>query len=615
MSLRQLSFRLEKYSLIFGTEEKAAIFRTWERLISLADSWKEPDETAEMMLFDLVLVTANAVDQLSCLLRRPENAKDLISYKSRFLAVTSWISIEKELINAKTAKALYRILWFISSFPTTIPQKLLRGRISPLINHEDKDVQASAIEIIYGSKNKSLLESVIQSGWHWSPDKSEHERRWVSLILSEFGVHKPIEEIFSRIHPSYLGYAVACRGYKSSEMKIFTESINHLLEAPSIALPTRAEGLPHITIHASDSDDAKINSQLSYREESKLDLARLNPKEHWERIKQESSRSDASVISEHSEHRRQLQKIIDDVIEKQNAAGNYSYGRVFDLTGIDRVVEKYPEYIRNWLAAALSNTSYAASMLSRNSSFYSALCRILLKRGKEQGIALFWKLKETSEVVHSIDSVSKRDLLDIALFKAPATIAYKAAWERRLNQSTTDYELMNIAYLSQYGTGKVWLWSKIKKDMDSKVLIDRARSLILLAFFDDQKAFHIIQEFYANCSETWLKALAKKSRRHWNQNSWAKHWFKVFLTDRDKEKALSAFLLFLRCVDTRFWLWRPIAEKEMAGIDSFKHRSTFLSANLTSIYESINRNEKELSATFLGQKVLEREAWPWGSFP
>ncbi len=613
MSLRQLSFRLNKYFLILGPEEKVAIYRTWEKLISLADSWDEPDETAEMMLFGLVLVTANAVDQLSFLLRRPEHAKDLISYKGRFLAVTSWISIEQELINAKTARTLYRILWFISSFPTSIPQKLLRGRIMPLINHEDKDVQAIAIEIVYGSKDRNLLDSVIQSGWHWSPDKSEHESQWVSLILTEFGVHKPIEEIFSRIHPSYLGYAVACRGYKSNETKVFANTIHHLLQAPSKTVPLPADGVPHFAIRAGDSDDVKQINRLSFIEETKLDLARSDNKERWERIKHECNRPEASVISEHNEHQRQLQKIIDDVIEKQNAAGNYSYGRVFYLSGIDKVVEEYPEYIKIWLTAALLNTPEAALMLSKNSSIYYALCRILLKSGEEQGIDLFWKLKNNSEVIHFIDPVSKMDLLDIALFKAPPTFAYKAAWESRLNQSTTDYEIMNIAYLSQYGTGKGWLWSYILENMASKVLIERARSLILLGFFDSQEAFYILQDSFERYSDTWLKALAKKSRKHWNQNSWAKHWYKVFLADRDNEKSLGAFLLFLRCVDTRFWLWRPIAEKEIVGNDIFEHRLAFLRNNLESIYDSIKKNEDGLSSTFLGQKVLDREAWPWRS--
>ena len=92
---------------------------------------------------------------------------------------------------------------------------------------------------------------------------------------------------------------------------------------------------------------------------------------------------------------------------------------------------------------------------------------------------------------------------------------------------------------------------------------------------------------------------------------WAKHWYRQFLVSEDNVVSWASFRLFLKSVDTRFWLWHKDLETEVAQTHSDAQRQLFLRDSLDDIGSAIEKNEKQMVENFLGQKILNGEVWPW----
>lgn len=112
---------------------------------------------------------------------------------------------------------------------------------------------------------------------------------------------------------------------------------------------------------------------------------------------------------------------------------------------------------------------------------------------------------------------------------------------------------------------------------------------------------------------SWTRTVADKAFDYYKTNLWAKHWFKKFLNDGEDEVAWACFKLFLKCVDRRYWLWQNDFLNDSRNENMKQRRKKYLSLNQNNIEDSIKENEKKRSETFLGEKMLENQAWPWMS--
>jgi len=615
MSRRQLSYHLTQPYLILTSEDKEAIYRAWDQLISEADTWGEAEETAEMFLFKVVLVNLSGDGQLSCLLRRPESALDLLDYKQRFLPIGDWGLVRDQLEHATSTKSLSRILWFISAHPSSVPHDILGTSVMPLLNHEDSFVRSLVLEIAYGAKEVASIETVIQRGWKWSTSSKELENHWGSLVLCQHGLSMPFAELCSRVHPMYLGYAVVCRGNRPSEVRTYAESIHQVWSRLSTVTPAVPVDLPDLTVDSSVTRDVRRFNLRGFPEGTfSRSVTFRSPHESWGGSKGKGLDLAELDPSSFDERQQKLLKIAREAVEQQEAAGNLWFGREFRRAGLDEVVKQRPDLVAKWVQAAITDDSDALCHLNRSSSFYAALCAALLGEDVDKAVALYWRLQEAGARVHVIDQDTGMEILDFDLFSVPPSDTLTNAWKSKLEQCNTDQELLKVAVLSQYGTGKDWLWSYIAERVESAAPVDRARSILLLGFFDDQKALEALQQLLQSQPDTWLRKLAKTSKQRWDRNTWAKHWFRRFLTVEDDVTAWASFRLFLQCIDTRFWFWRQDSEAAVGDGNVGVQRRMFLRDNMESIRKSIRDNEKDLAEQFLGHKILNGQVWPWMPF-
>jgi hypothetical protein len=609
---RQLSIHLIKHYIVLQDRERQAVRGAWQGLLSSAADWSDTEGVAEEYLFKILLSEIDGDTQLLSFLSRPERAFDLVDFEISFESVKNWVFVADQLSKVEDTKPLTRCLWFISKFPLLIPKDLINTSILGLIGHKVRYVCSLALEIIYKTKESNAVDSVITSTWSWVRSDDGQQNHWGSLILCDFGQKLSFEEICARIHPGYLGYAILQRGSRENEIEAYTQRIHQtwlglmtskfavLSEAYKISLDHRpADGIQHLSRLSLDQNfDTSITFIDQFSTRGGLDG-------------EDDLSLDVFDSRNIVDRNQKLLSTMKEIVAEQRGAGNTWFADRFNIETLHAVIEVRPELLTQWLTYGGANNTEKSHLIFQASSFYAALCLILLEKRITEGIQLYWDLQETRTRVRLVDGETRVELLDFAFFRADSGNESTRAWERKLESCSTDQELMTIALIVQDCGNTDWLWSYIVERLDSRIPIDRARSRVLLGFFDSEKAGELIQRLCQNDTGSWPAKLSTTAKKRQDMNKWAKHWYSRFLTAEDDVDAWSAFRLLLRCVNSSFWFWRARSEVCSGDSQANGKRNLFLQNNLDTIRNAIKNNERELADQFLGQKGIKGQVWPW----
>lgn len=242
-------------------------------------------------------------------------------------------------------------------------------------------------------------------------------------------------------------------------------------------------------------------------------------------------------------------------------------------------------------------------------SFYEALCEVLLSKMPETGVRLYWQLIARKSALRFLASGTRIPLTDYALFRSPAVTTVIEVWNDKLRRCKTDRELLELAIAAQQGEAITWLWTQVDQGLGSPVLMDQARSTMLLGFVDGDRAKGLLQKWLVSEPQTWIDHVIRDAWSLWQRNSWAKYWFSRYLTIEEEIQSWAALRLSLKCADSRFWIWQKEFQKHTNLYND--QRWEFFIDNLEQINREIAKNEKSLTENFLGQKLLANQVWPW----
>ena len=270
-----------------------------------------------------------------------------------------------------------------------------------------------------------------------------------------------------------------------------------------------------------------------------------------------------------------------------------------------------PDLVEQWLGIATGKVDVPENLLVKGRAFYEALCSVYLRLAPDRGIELYQLLKQHDARVRFLFSGTGIPLLDYALFGDLTYESGAEQWKLVLEECCSDRELLSLTIAAQQGNGSRWLWETIRSGVAANTVFERARAYVLLGFYDTQEAGNLLRKLVAELPDTWLGELAKTSQQRWQTNQWAKHWFQRFLEVEDDALAWASFRLFRWCVDSRFWHWKQQVVNSIPNSTWARDRSVFLEFNVNDVENRARDYEKKLREQFLGQKILERQAWPW----
>jgi len=614
MALRQISHKLDEHYLLFDANELESVHQAWQQFIERTEAWTDDARFIESWLFPHTIKHLAGQEQLRLLIGRPDDCHDLTGFEDHFLPPADWQDIREVFLEYEhDIILLRRLLWFLSASANIIPEDIVEQEIYSYISHENSLIRRTALKIVYLSGNTSAIQSVIDCDWAWNSEKYSDENHWGSILLAEFGTSIPYEELRTRIHPSYLGYAVKCRGMNTDEIAEFAKDIHAIWSILGEGVPELPGDLPSAEIIPDSQDGSPLGRDWLIISSSLFSQSITFRSRYasWGGILENDFQRVANFMNRQAWDNKyeEARKAFELARIQQIEAGNHWFGRQFYPDALDEVIQESPELASQWIDAIFDESRQSIRRVHLASSFYQCLCMRLFQTDPEQGQKVYWGLKKRGSgiVVIGETGIAK---IDYALFKAPVTHNIQNAWLKKLDECESDADLLKIAMLAQSGNGSEWLWSIIENGIASEVPLDRARASTLVGFYEGEQAISLIEQTMEREIGTWHRKLLESSQQLWQSNSWAKEWYSRCFSEESNDLAWRSFRLFLHCVDSRFWFWRDQFGTEQAGQSNT--RTLFIEDNHDTIKNRIKKNEEPLNRNFLGQKLLQgQQVWPW----
>lgn len=612
IALRQLALQITKHELALDDEAKKCLRTIWHHLVEQPETAHKDEKLAEEFLFHVVLQDADSEQQLAYLLKRPSVAADLISFEHRFKVPVDWQYVSERLA-VESACDVRRILWFLSAHPQNIPEHVMSIVVS-LMGHQDSLVRSLVLQLLYSQENKENVGKFLTVQWAWDPDYHEQENHWGSLLLARYANKLAYTELRCRVHPSYLGFALAQRGRKEDEANQYAEDIQRIWEI----LDKKTPDIP------SDFPATEIRCNLAVGEIS-FDIIELSDTLFSRTVKfvsrnafwggmprgsiQKSLADTLKPISD--EQLENLMKIIQETIEQQTKAGNIWFARSFSIHTLDLVIRYRPDLVDIWLDGITENDLSFEQRLIKGRSFYESLCQVLLSVDPSRGTNLYYRLCEVPPEINFVARGTGIPVLRYALFSAPAVPEVIDAWDQCLQQCKTDQELLELVIVAQTGNGANWLESKVEQDLESTAMFSKSRAMIIRGLLGVKNTGEWLAKQTKPQVETWFDRVTAKAYLYWQTDTWAKYWFEQFLSVTNDTHAWAAFRLLLKCADRRFWIWQDELRTTVLCCGDVQRRFAFLNNSTNKLRNSIKQNEKTMAEHFLATKVLDNQAWPW----
>ena len=612
IALRQLALQITKHELTLDDESKKCLQTAWRRLVEQPETVHKDEELAEEFLFHVVLQDADSEQQLAYLLKRPSAAADLISFEHFFKSPGDWRYIRKKLAEGNACD-IRRILWFLTVYPQKIPESVL-STVVAIVEHEDSLVRSLVLQILYAQENKENVGEFVKGQWAWDPNYHEQENRWGSLLLARYANKLAYTELRCRVHPSYLGFALAQRSGKEDEVNQYAEDIQRIWEAlveTTLDIPSDfppAEIMCDLAARDIPFDRIGLSDTLFSRS-----VKFISRDAFWGGMSGGSDRESLANAFKpmDNEQQKAFMKILQETIEQQTQAGNIWFSRSFSIHTLDFVVRFRPDLVNIWLAGITDDVLASKQRLIKGRGFYESLCEVLLSIDPPKGLNLYHQLNEEHAAINFVVRGTGIPVLRYALFKAFDFPEVIDAWDQCLQQCKTDQELLELVIVAKAGNRLKWLESRVKQDLESTVIFNQSRAMTIRGLLAAKDTGEWLAQQTKPQEETWFDRVAAKAYLYWQTDNWAKYWFERFLSVENDIYAWTAFRLLLRCADRRFWIWHDELRTTVLCCGDVQRRFAFLNNNTNTLRNSIKQNEKTMAEHFLATKVLDNQVWPW----
>ena len=136
-----------------------------------------------------------------------------------------------------------------------------------------------------------------------------------------------------------------------------------------------------------------------------------------------------------------------------------------------------------------------------------------------------------------------------------------------------------------------------------------AKAYTLLGFVDVSPEFNAVWEDFSNrkLERGWLAHVYGESRKQYDRNRWARHWYQAYINAEDPADAYAVYELLLSCADRRSVYW--LKGNDLDSRPEFLQRHW--NANATDLNSAIKKRHEELKNTLFFTKTMSQSHAPW----
>ena len=312
-------------------------------------------------------------------------------------------------------------------------------------------------------------------------------------------------------------------------------------------------------------------------------------------------------------NQKELWNIYQETVKIQEQQNNIFFLNKLSLNSLRKIIVNSDSLLDKFLSILEPevNPEMSKKIVLLSSTFYERLCSILIELKHNRAKELYEFLLKTDKKISIRLCDINVSFLDYSLFQTLNSSLSEELWLSKLNSCYTDLEFLELSLMVSKVTSGIWLDNYVYERIDSPIPLEFSRAISIMAFLDSDFSINKLKEIIDSGSDSWKTRLAEKSFERNQKNSYSKHWFKAFLIADSLIESWRCFRLFLQCVDRRYYLWKDEYISEFNTFENKDRILNFLDDNYNVIQTSIKKNEKSIKKTFLGQKIAERQAWPW----
>lgn len=613
LARRLLSYKIYDHLLLMTDEQMDTIKDVWHATL---ESEEDEDKLTETTLFPCVLWGKELTDQLKLIELRGFRGnylggrKPFINKlkKDDLPLVTSYL---KKFFENHRNHVVYLLDYIAEASP--ILNQEISNLLLDIFNQGDTKSRGACLKIFFNAKEPGFIKNLLEYGWCTNTAEGDQEKYWGSLYFCKYGSKIPFEDLVNRIQIETLGYAIQCRGRQPEEVAIYNSVIHKTWESLFSKEPIQFQAAERVEVEMDWVEKKKYkHKNWKLHSDHKGNLTYRSWDSVWGGGLSETKKTDLkdrfNFDKSLKEHNKMSKKLFD-LLKSETKSGNPWFLSSLKPILVEDILDIHPHYIEQWIKIALNGSTDSNFMVARCRSFYEALCEVLLTGMPELGVKLFKHLLSIQDF-RLKDSVTQIDSLLFCLFSAKDSEPVLRLRHELVDNCSSDKELFELVFLSQYFKNQEWLLDKIDILINSKRHYDIARGITILGMMDGKRPKERLQEWIDNHRASWARDCAKQALHMHQTNMWAKKWFEKFLTHEDDLNAWAAFRLLRRCIDRRFWLWAP---NKISNAKK-SNRVDYYNANIFDLQKKALKNEKEtlkLEKKFLFSDIQENQTWPW----
>lgn len=441
---------------------------------------------------------------------------------------------------------------------------------------------------------------LLARSWTWSAYADGWANHYGTGALIEATTAVPFDQIAPRLAPWRVLEAARRRGSDPSEIRLAASIFGRTLSAEQVE---RLDPGANLSVNIIEGVLGPLTVSVSpFESENDSDTL--------------SALQEQMDIDKRMEAHNRAAEIAGRRIREARQSGASLYLCNVYMEDVEAVLIHAPDLFENWLEGSQNLTSDFKRRVHLAEVTYLTICEALLKNNPEKGVALWRSLAET---LHTrIIGIAEIDEMIHIPFKAPDL---PPTMELRreivgLSRCHTDRELLDVAIAATIHGKDRWLSMVIENDKASPLAWRRKRGIVLEGFTSGN-ILPIHEAWPEGMIKTGHELLQRRSALCRYHDACAHHWWQVYLSSPEDE-AYAAWVLFLRSVDRRAWIW--ISDDLRAANDStplFELKTKHFELNRYKMKGAMEKNEEKmcrekLEKQFLGRRIVNGIG-PWNT--
>lgn len=513
--------RLERYLLIFGDDERAALAELATKELEASTNERDAKNKKYLQRNAAVigLIGRSAAEQIAAIANLDEfSFSQSVAQLMAPLGADDFRQVLKHIDGGTLNQKLGWLSYLnIVDLPDVLPPEAMK--LVALTKHDNEAVRGQAIVAISATNDSTLGKAFVASAWSYQPGQKREEAIFGTYLLAIHGVDEPFEAIRARIVPQGLAYLIKRRGLRAEELNI-------LLEETKAAFAQELSGKVGGRSYGHHFAASKVWDQLVEMDDGSLiELTRALAKKHL--------------------------------------IGFFDYLPLEDV-----------------LAAIM--------------------------RKKPEAGAQIWQEVRTRQRSSNMAS-GEVTLMPFTMGEHEALVALRKGL---LSEAKSDADINVLVRAAIDGKHEAWLVDECRKLLAGNVE-EIAAAITIASFLDMTNATEALWTDIRKLELSgWLAEVRSIAGNRISRTLWARHWFDVFVKEKDPDIAYGYLALFVDCAGRRAFNYARTCVNDAHHSDIEERWRVHLDATADARRQMVKKNADERGRVLYATAKVDWIA-PW----